>query len=173
MEQATALRQRNGSGRLACGAARQPQAAEGGQSLVEFALMLPLMCLLLLGVVEIGRAAFYSIRVGNAATAGVEYGSQNPSTASDTTGMTTAAKNDANLSSMTANATWGCTCDTGAGTSCTKPAPPPSSCGNACAGQVVECVQVTTTVTFSPLFHYPRLPSSFTANGNAVMRVRK
>jgi Flp pilus assembly protein TadG len=173
MEQGTAKRKENGVGRLPCGAARQSQTTEGGQSLVEFALMLPLMCLLLLGVVEIGRAAFYSIRVANAATAGVEYGSQNASTASDTTGMTTAASNDANLSTMTANATHGCACDTGAGTSCTYPVLPPSSCANACAGQLVECVEVTTQVTFNPLFNYPKLPSSFTAHGNAVMRVRQ
>jgi len=173
VEHGSSKRQKKTVGRLPFEAARQPKPAESGQSLMELALMLPFMCLVLLGVVEIGRAAFYSIRVANAAAAGVEYGGQSPSTASDTTGMTTAATNDANLSTMTASATYGCACDTGSGTSCSYPVSPPSSCSNACSGQVVECVEVTTHATFSPLFNYPALPSSFQANGRAVMRVRK
>ena len=41
------------------------------------------------------------------------------------------------------------------------------------SGKVVECVQVTTTASFNPIFSYPGLPTSYTANGRAVMRVRR
>ncbi len=44
---------------------------------MEFAFLLPVLLLLAVGVVELGRAAAFTIAVNNAATAGVEYGSQN------------------------------------------------------------------------------------------------
>lgn len=175
MEYGTAQSFKKAFGRLPFAAPRQRKTAEGGQSLVEFALMLPFMALLLIGIVEVGRAAFLTMVVTHGATAGVEYGAQNTTTASDITGMTYAATQDSNFGLMTATPTYGCLCDDGAGTSCTNPVPAQSSCtGITCpGGQVVECVQVTTHATFNALFHYPGLPSSFQANGNAVMRVRK
>ena len=161
--------------------ALQPGAAECGQTLTEFALMLPFLLLLFLGVVELGRAAFITITVTNAATAGAEFGSTNSATAGDITGMRAAASYDANYSGMTFTSptpTYGCLCDTGSGVSCTNPVPAQGTCTTiaaTCTGssQVVECVQVSTTATFSSLFHYPGLPATFRANGNAVMRVRK
>jgi Flp pilus assembly protein TadG len=164
---------------LRSAAIRRRKASEAGQALLEFAFLLPVLCLLGIGVVEIGRAAAHTISVNNAATAGVEYGSQSPATASDTAGMVTFATKDASgnyFSSVNATATYGCLCDTGAGTSCTYPVPAQATCANianTCAGQPVTCVQVTTTDTFNSLFHYPGLPSSYTANGRAVMRVRQ
>lgn len=165
-------------GKLGAGVRRQSR--DSGQSMLELALMLPFLALLLLGIVEMGRAIYYTIAVNNAATAGAEYGSQSSTkTAGDYTGMQNSATMDANFSAMSATGTRGCTCDNGNGNSCVYPVPSPSTCdpnsGNyvSCTGgTVVECVQVTTTANFSPLFSYPGLPSSFTANGKAVMRVR-
>ena len=95
MKQRVGTRQKKAAGRLTWQAARQPKTAESGQTLLEFALMLPFMMLLLLGIAEIGRAAFITITVTNAATAGAEYGSQNSTTAKDFTGMQNAALYDA------------------------------------------------------------------------------
>ncbi len=155
-------------------ASGQRKTAEGGQSLAEFALMLPFMALLLIGTVEVGRAAFLSMVVSHGATAGAEYGAQNTTTAQDFTGMMTYATQDSNFGIMTATAINGCLCDNGSGTSCTNPLPPGSCTNISCpgSGHVVECVQVTTHATFNALFHYPGLPKTFQANGNAVMRVR-
>jgi Flp pilus assembly protein TadG len=179
MEEAIAKR----PGRAA--AWRRGKIAEAGQALLEFALLLPVLCLLGVGVVELGRAAFITIVVTNAATAGVEYGSQNGTTASDINGMQTAATNDSTNNviggTMSATASFGCYCDTGSGVSCTYVAggQNSSSCGNilsTCSSgndQIVECVQVVTQDNYSPLFHYPGLPTSYQANGRSVMRVRK
>ena len=160
--------------------ARKRKRSEAGQALLEFALTLPMLCLLSVGIVEIGRAAAFTIAVNNAATAGVEYGAQNATTAKQTAIMQQYAINDTsgnNLAgTMTATATYGCLCDTGGGTSCTYPVPAQGTCDSiatTCSGQPVECVQVTTTDTFNSLLHYPGLPSSYTANGRAVMRVRQ
>ncbi len=159
-------------------AAGRRSIADGGQGLLEFALVLPLLILLGVGVVELGRAACYTIRVNNAATAGVEYGAQTSLTAQDISGMQNSAILDSNFSPMTATATYGCACDDGSGISCTYPVPAPSTCspGYLSCGdgkQLVECVQVTTQSTFHSLFNYPGLPATYQANGRAVMRVRK
>ena len=47
-----------------------------GQASVELALSLPLLLMMFLVVVETGRAFYIAISVGNAARAGVQYGSQ-------------------------------------------------------------------------------------------------
>jgi Flp pilus assembly protein TadG len=167
------------------GAAATPRrTGDRGQSLLEFALMLPFMILLAVGIVEIGRAIYYTVAVNNGATAGAEFGSQDEITASNTTKMQLSAVCDANggsppscrsgiLTTSNVTVTTGCACDTGTGTSC-NPMPPANSCATiVCSNQIAECVQVLTTATYDPLFHYPGLPTSYTANGKAVMRVRK
>src|SRR5580692_10049080 len=68
--------------------------SDSGQSLIEVALLLPLLLLLLVGTIEIGRFAYYAILVANSARAGAQYGSQSLVTSADTAGITTAAKND-------------------------------------------------------------------------------
>jgi Flp pilus assembly protein TadG len=50
--------------------------AESGTSLVEFAILAPVIIFLLIGVIEIGRFAFFSILAANAARAGAQYGAQ-------------------------------------------------------------------------------------------------
>ena len=52
---------------------------DGGQSLVELALTLPLLLLILLGLADFGRAFYYTTIISNAARAGAAYLSQNPS----------------------------------------------------------------------------------------------
>ena len=63
MEHGTAQRHKKEVGRLPLQTVQQPKTAESGQTLVEFALMLPFMLLLLLGIVEIGRATFITSMV--------------------------------------------------------------------------------------------------------------
>ena len=68
--------------------------AESGQGLIELALTLPFLMLILLGAAEFARFAWASIETTNAARAGVQYGAQTDITASDDSGMQTAALND-------------------------------------------------------------------------------
>jgi len=174
-----AQRRKESDGLAAFCGRRVPQdRSESGQSILALALLLPFLLVLLLGVVELGRAAFISIVVSHGASAGVGYGAQSGTTAVNATGMITAVTNDASyVTAANTTATYGCTCDTGAGTSCSGWTITPSTCTNissSCSsGQIVECVKVTTTATFQSLFNYPGLPSSFQANGSAVMRVRR
>jgi TadE-like protein len=144
---------------------------EAGSSLVELALLLPFLSLLLLGSIDLGRLAYMSIEVSNAARSGIQYGQQSSATSSDITGMQTAALNDAadlvgtNNGNLSATATYWCQCSDGSSVT--------ADCGRApiCTGtHVVTYVKVTTAGTFKPWIAYPGIPSSLTLRGLAVMR---
>src|SRR5215471_11655962 len=89
--------------------------SQSGASLLEFALLLPVLLLLLLGVIEIGRYAYVGILVGNAARAGAAYGVQSNAQSVDTVGITNAAINDfmsnGQGSSLTVTSAVMCGCD--------------------------------------------------------------
>ena len=140
---------------------------ERGGSLLELALVLPFLSLLLIGVIDFGRAYYFSIEVAGAAHTGALYGTQNPT---DTTGMQNAALGDAPdvtsvpAMAMTATATYGCECSDG--TSAVALCATQPSCGV----NVVNYVQVTTSATYTPLFHWPGIPASFPLQGQARLR---
>lgn len=138
-----------------------------GQALLEIGLLLPILLLLLIGVIEVGRAAYASIIVSNAAHAGALYGAQDPATAADDSGMVQAALNDGqDLSGLSATATHLCTCSTGSSA-------PDCSLSDCSSGRLIEYVQVNTSLVFAPLFHFPGIPTSFNLKGQSVVRVEQ
>lgn len=154
-------RRRTGTGRR----------GEAGLALVEFALIVPLLMMLLVGAVETGRYMYYSILVGNAARAGVQYGSLSYFNANDSAGISAAAKADGqNVSGLTATGGLVCSCWNGSGAApldCSK-----QSCPLAGYDRLVY-VQVTASMQLSPLFSYPGLPSTYTISRQATMRVEQ
>ncbi len=139
-------------------------AGERGQALLELALTLPLLAVLLLGAAEFGRLAYAAIETSNAARAGVQYGAQNHVTASDYAGMQLASLDDGpNVPGLSATATHFCSCADGTASTCAS-----GDCGGS---RIIEYVQVNTTATVDPLIYVPGLPTTYTLNGQAVMRV--
>ena len=137
---------------------------DGGQSLLEFAVIVPVLMLLLVSVIELGRLAYLSILVSNAAHAGVQYGAQNLAYAADNNGMQNAALSDGqNIAGLTAVATHYCSCADGSSSDCQP--------GDCVGSHRLVYVQVNTTGQFQPLLNYPGVPSSYTLNSQAVMRV--
>jgi Flp pilus assembly protein TadG len=138
-----------------------------GSALVELVVVTPLLLLVLIGLVEAGRAGDFAIQVGSAARAGVQYGAQNLVTALDDTGMESAATTDAGSSAVTAVASHMCECENGSvSASCL-----PSYCST--SHQIVF-VQVITSGTIPSLFNYAPLPASLrtiSVTGKAIMRV--
>src|SRR5277367_3888446 len=87
-----------------------------GQAFVELALVLPIFILLMIGAVEVGRLAYASIEVSNAARAGAAYGAQTGTTASDFTNIQLAATEDApDVTSLSATPSLSCSCESSAG----------------------------------------------------------
>lgn len=66
-----------------------------GQSLVELALILPLLCVLLLGAADFARALSAYIALGNVAREGAHYGSMSAANAADLDGIRAAALQEA------------------------------------------------------------------------------
>lgn len=152
-------------------------AAERGQTMLEVALLLPILLLLALGVIELGRYAYVSILVGNAARAGAAYGAQSLPQSVDTAGIQTAADNDfqnngQNVSALSVTSSVACGCDDNGTTTpqgCTTATNP--TAGTCTAGHWVVMESVTTSGTFTALFNYPGIPASITVTKTATLRV--
>ena len=151
--------------------------AQRGAALVEFAILIPFLALLLMGTIEIGRYAYFSIVVANAARAAVLYGAQNEQTALDTNGMKIAANADGVntiVSSLTVTSANSCECWDGStysnNSSSTMSCSSPATCSS---GQMVEFVTVTVSGTATSLLRYPLLPSSFTIAQSATQRLQQ
>lgn len=133
--------------------ARTTRPPRRGQSLVELTLSLPLLLLLLLGTVDIGRAFFDYVQMRNAAREGAGYGAHFPN---DTAGI------EARVTRH------GVPAGTTTSVSC-------SSCGTS-GGVLLGPATITVTVqnTFTPIttgFLERFGLSSFTLTASASMRV--
>ena len=136
---------------------------EEGQALVETAVAVVLLTTVLIGGVELARVAYAAIEVANAARAGVQYGTQNGRDASDTTGIQTAAANDAsNLTGFSATTSYTCVCSDGSASTCQ-----PTDCANS---HIEQTLTVNTQATIDPIIHLPGLPRTYTLKGQAVQK---
>lgn len=154
---------------------------DSGQALVETAVSLSFLIVLLLGAVELGRVAYASIEVSNAARAATQYACMNggifqlSSTnglSPDAAGMLNAAKADAlEVSGISANSltltpapTMSAVCSDGTGLT-SKPT------AGGC-GKLFMFITVTayTQATFDPLIHLPGF-TTITLHGQSVQQV--
>lgn len=137
-------------------------AEDRASSLIECALLLPVLILILLGSADIGRAWYINLELSAAAEAGALYGVQNPA---DVSGMQAAAILDApDLSALSSTASYGTECSDGTSvTSATLPVP-------TCSVNAVTYVEVATTTQYKPYLTYPGMGSVWTLAGKAHMR---
>jgi Flp pilus assembly protein TadG len=151
-------------------AVRRESNGERGQAMIEFALILPVLLLILVGVIELGRAAYFYLEVADAAKAGAQFGSQTMANAENPAAILQAAQNNAvdlptNLSGyLTSQVT--CTCP---GTGVASP------CGGAagCAYPTVYLTVIVTNYPLNPIFTYPGLPSTFNINNYSTTTVQR
>ena len=135
---------------------------EAGSGLVELALIMPLFLLVLVVLVDLGRAYYYAISISSAAHAAAVYGIRNPT---DTSGIQSAASSSASdISSVTTSASYGCECHDGSSDV------PQCSTAPSCSQNYVNYVSVTSTATFKPVLPYPGIPNSFTFSRTARLR---
>lgn len=149
--------------------------SQRGNALIEFAIAAPLLLFIAIGLVEVGRFAYFSILVGNAAHAGAQYGAQNFTTAIDTTGMVNAAKTDGqNVTGLSASASHVCTCWNG--TTASPSTPTTAACSTTICPLAgyhrILYVTVTASGSFTSLFTYPGLPHTHNVSRTAVLRAK-
>ena len=140
---------------------------ECGASLVELALVLPLLLLLVLGAVDLGRAYYLSMEVAGAAHAAATYGSQNPT---DTAGMKAVAQDDApSITLSYPTLSYGCECSDGTGYSVNCASAP--SCASTTEVYRVDITVTGTYTTWFPWHWFGGLiPASITISNSASMR---
>jgi Flp pilus assembly protein TadG len=152
-------------------ALRRCSSDQTGASMVEFALVAPLLISLLGGATDLGGAIALSLRVDNAARTAAQYITRMPS---DTAGAQTVALNTLSGVSGAAVAVGPMVCQCppagaatgGATVDCTS---------NTCATGLVQYLTVTATAPFSPVFPASRLLPFDTitgTTGNVVVRLR-
>ena len=155
--------------------------SQSGQALIELAFVLPMLLLLLLGVIEIGRYAYIAILVGNAARAGADFGAQNRTL--DTAGIQKAAQydfagstngtpgptNGQAYTALTVVSSQSCGCDSGGTVTPFSCSTDPDSC--AAGSHWVVFVSVTASGNFSGLFNYPGIPSQLAISRTAIIPV--
>lgn len=131
---------------------------------VEFALVAPLLMLLLAGVLDFSMLLRTATCAASAARAGTEYGSRTPSTSTDYAGMEAAALNSTpGVVGMTVVASRFCECAGGSAVSCS---------GGCAGGKMLIYVQVTTQVAAPNVFHYSGLNISNLLTSAAAMRAQ-
>jgi len=137
---------------------------ESGVAMVEFALFLPLLAFMFVGIVDYALYEQETLQVQEAATAGAAYGTI-PGNVKALTGMQTAAANAASgLTGFAAVATDVFTCTPGGATVTSA-----TTCSG--YGTPIEYVQVSTSATVPAMLAYPGMPASLTLHGQASFRV--
>ena len=129
-----------------------------GQSLVEFALLIPLLLLMVVVLLDLGRAVYYSSVIHNAAREGARYGVVHPA---DTAGIQAAAEERAvglDLAQMSVNSCWAydCACNSGC-------------CSLDCMSPISNTISVTVEYSFSLV---TPLASQFISSGTLTLESR-
>ncbi|HEX5430641.1 MAG TPA: TadE/TadG family type IV pilus assembly protein [Bryobacteraceae bacterium] len=135
-----------------------------GTSLIELAILIPVMLFLSCGVMDFSRVVYAGIEIAGAARAGVQYGALTPGNAGNASGMEQAALADATDlgNSVTAAASNFCVCSGST-----------VDCSSTCNGTTPDgYVTVTANYTFNTLLHYPFLPQQMVLSRTAKMRVQ-
>ena len=152
-----------------------------GNALIEAGLVGPVMFLMLSGVIDFGRAFYYT---DAAARAGAQYGIQSPANFNNLVGMQIAALKDANAS---------CTSSSGTSVACNpaqsgqqayigpyKFSATASSYCKDLSGNTVACtssnargyVKVVASIPYNLIIPWPGLPNPLAIGGLAVMRTK-
>lgn len=146
--------------------------SQHGLALVEFALALPLLMMLLIGLIEVGRYAYFTIEVANAAHAGAQYASISPNATATSIAAAVTADGANSIATLTVQSHNVCGCWNGSAETALTTAQCTAPCATG-TGQMVSYAQVSVTGNISPLFNYGALglPSQWTVSRTATMRV--
>ena len=133
--------------------------------MLEFAVMLPLILMLLAGALDYSLLMCMAISVADAARAGAQYGSLSAANASNTLGMQNAALNAApDVPGLTATAVKVCKCSDGTTVNC--------SGGSCSSGPVRVYAQVKASTSAAPIINYSLVPFAGAVSTTVSMRAQ-
>lgn len=137
---------------------------ETGSATMEFALLTPMLLLMVIGTGDFGRVFFHSIAVAQAARAGAQYGAQSKTKAADVAGITAVAQNEVDDLGVKVTANRICQCGEGMPVSCTDVCTAPDP-------RPEVYLSVTVEHTFRTAVTYPGLPNVVELRRTAILRV--
>jgi len=149
---------------------------ESGNAIVEMAFCVSLLGIpILFATVDLGTMVYYSIEVSDAAHAGAMYGMISSTFAASSSGIITAATNDApdldSLLAVTPTVFYACS-ESLAGIQYSAQSAATSACTGG-SNHPLEFVKVVTSATVHPAIRCPGLPTSYTLVGTSVMEVEE
>ncbi len=152
-----------------------------GSSVIEFALIAPVLLLMVVGAIDFGTFIYQKMQMQSAARAGAQYAIQSDATVSDTAGITFAAQfaSELDFTGVTVTPTQFCACSDGTESAVDAAT---GSCNGTCFGGEFPglYVKVSLTGDFTPLFPIAGisnlagsggLPDVMTLNAEVSMRV--
>lgn len=137
--------------------------SERGTSLIEFAVVLPVLCFLLIGMIDLGRAMYYGIVASNAARAGAQYGAQYLWTVNDSSGIKSAVAQDSPGTTWTVTTQAACSINGSA----IIPCPPVGTV----QANTTYYVKVHVSGSVPLLVNYPGLPAAIPISAENITRV--
>ncbi|GAM70400.1 hypothetical protein JCM19236_538 [Vibrio sp. JCM 19236] len=148
---------------------------QNGFAAVETVVVTPILILLFVIIVDVGRVMYHSLSTAAAARAAAAYGAQSTSFISDAAGMASIAKQDGvslgktveNPDIFIVNSSQYCICVNGS----TKLNGCVQSDLDSCGSGYERYVSVTVGRTFETLMNYQLVPSTIALSETAVLRV--
>jgi Flp pilus assembly protein TadG len=142
--------------------ARRLIPASDGNSVVEFALIAPVLLGLAAGVTDMGMQTYAAISVDSAARSGMQMLATNPG---DTAGAESAALAATSLdpANLSVSVTQSCQCSGGSSVTCS---------GTCASGDIERSYMVQVSTTYSRIFPIPGLENPVTLTGRAQIRVQ-
>ena len=142
---------------------------ESGTAAIEFGLLIPILLILLIGTVEVGRAMYQAMQVNNAVEAGMLYAAKN---GFDAGGIAAAVVNATGTQGITATPTptLFCGCPNASGVSIKMlcdPPPPPCADGN----PMGQYVQINAALDHQTILPYLGLPLPTTLKAQSIVRL--
>lgn len=144
---------------------RRLAAAQDGNSLIELALVAPILATLLTGIADFGLMEYDAMALNQAARAGAQYGFTN---SSDTSGIQAAVLAASGLSSTKLTVTTAYQCYDGTAVAY------PTACASADqdSGQSRVYLSVTVTEPYSLILPWPGIADPTTLTGTAVVPIK-
>lgn len=127
---------------------------QDGQSIVETALLLPMLLILLIGAFDGARALLAATVIQSAVLAGAQYGALSAANAADASGIASAVRQEVVLPQASGSN-------------------PTVSSSTTTDAQGETQITVSATFTMTVLLPYPGLPSTFSVTRSAATQVQR
>lgn len=137
-----------------------------GVAAIEFAIVGPMLVVMMVCTVDLGIGIFRKMQVQNAAQAGAMYAALHGFSSSSITTAVTSATNLSGISASPAPTSF-CGCASGSSISSV-------GCSSTCSGgsSPGTYVMVSAQAVYTPIISYPLLPESFTFTSQSTVRIQ-